>query len=158
MIFKLQRLYHDDKFTLSFILSDDNSYRSFVVEDTFRAVKVAGETRIPAGFYPLTIRKEDTPLTIKHRNNPAYKAWGFKYHIEVSNIPNFKGVYIHSGGDEGDTEGCITPGYSFDLTALQARQQKSIISVRDFYAKVYPMIEAGEKVFLQVEDEIKIAA
>jgi hypothetical protein len=154
MIFKLQRLYHNEKFTISFLISDDNLYRSFVCEDTFRAVKVAGETRIPAGFYPLGIRKEDTPLTIKHRNNPAYKAWGFKYHIEILNIPNFKGVYVHSGSSAEDTEGCITPGYMFDLTA-EVQQGKSMISVRDFYAIVYPKLEADEKVFLQIEDEAK---
>lgn len=156
MIFRIQRLYHNDKFTVSFIRSDDNSYRAFVVEDTYRAVKVAGETRIPAGFYPLGINKADTPLTIKHRNNPAYAAWGFKFHIEVMNIPNYKGVYIHSGSDADDTEGCITPGYSFDLTALQNQQTKSMISVKDFYALVYPKLEAGEKVWFDVVDEPKI--
>lgn len=153
MIFRLQRLFDNGKYTLGHLSNDAKTYHAFVLEDIFREVKVAGETRIAAGFYTLGIRKEDTPLTLKHRQ--YYGNW-FSYHIEILNIPNFKGVYIHAGNDASHTEGCITPGYSFDITALANQQGKSVMAVKDFYAIVYPKLEAGEKVFLEVRDEEKI--
>lgn len=152
MIFKLQRLFDNGKYTLDHLVNNDKTFHSFVIEDVHRAVKIAGETRIPAGFYSLGIRKEETPLTIKHR---AYGDW-FKFHIEILNIPNFHGVYFHAGNDASHTEGCITPGYAFDLTLEKNQQGKSTLAVKDFYSIVYPKLEAGEKVHLQIADEEKM--
>lgn len=153
MIFKIQRLFDNGVYTLDHLVNDAKTFHSFVIEDVARAVKVPGETRIPAGFYTLGIRKDDTPLTLKHRT--AYGSW-FKYHIEILNILNFHGVYIHSGNDASHTEGCITPGYAFDITSTSNQQGKSTIAVKDFYAIVYPKLEAGEKVFLEIRDEERI--
>lgn len=155
MIFRIQRLFDNGKYTLDHLMNDAKTFHSFVLEDVARAVKIPGETRIPAGFYPLGIRKQDTELTLKHRANPAYAEWGFKYHIEVLNIQNFNGVYFHSGVDASQTEGCITPGYAFDLTLDKNPQAKSMLAVKAFYAIVYPKLETGEKVFLEIVDEQK---
>src|SRR6185369_1457697 len=89
------------------LLFIDNKFFSFSLEDEYRKVKVPGETCIPEGLYELKIQKTDTPLTIKHR--AAYGPW-FKYHIEITGIPNFQGVYIHSGSDDSHTEGCLLLG------------------------------------------------
>ena len=57
--------------------------------------KVAGDTAIPAGTYPIEITwsarfKEDLPL--------------------VMQVPGFQGIRIHAGNTAQDTEGCILVG------------------------------------------------
>jgi len=163
MKFILQRLFHTKSlatgdYTCGFLQEDERqAFRSFVLEDTHHETKIPGSTRIPAGFYELKIRKEATPLTLKHRE--AYKAltW-FKnnpnwYHIEITGIPNYAGVYIHSGNDDAHTLGCVLPNYAFDLTLQDSQGAKSSLAVNDFYALAYPVLEAGSKCFLEVRDE-----
>jgi hypothetical protein len=149
MKFILQRLFDNGHYTLGFCENEEKTFHSFSCEDTFRAVKVKGETRIPAGFYELKINKADTPLTIKHR--AAYGEW-FKYHIEVTGIANFQGVYVHAGNDESHTEGCLLLGYAYDLTLSEKVQGKSILAIKDFYAIAYPLLESGSKVFIEIKD------
>lgn len=152
MKFILQRLFDNGQYTVGFIQSEDRKFHSFTLEDIHREVKIPKETRIPSGFYALAIRKEDTPLTIKHR--ASYGSW-FKYHIEVTGVPNYSGVYVHAGNDDSHTEGCLLLGYGFDLSLDKMQQFKSAVAVKDFYAVAYPLLEAGQKVFLEARDEIK---
>lgn len=152
MKFINQRLFDNGQYTIGFVQAEDRKFHSFALEDIHREVKIPKETRIPSGFYELKIRKEDTPLTIKHR--AAYGSW-FKYHIEITNVPQYQGVYIHAGNDDSHTEGCLLLGYGFDLSLDKMQQFKSTVAVKDFYAIAYPLLEAGQKVFIEVRDEIK---
>lgn len=131
---------------------DEKKFLMFGLEDEYRQVKVKGETRIPAATYELKIRKEDTPLTIKHRE--AYGAW-FEYHIEITGIPNFSGVYIHAGNDDDHTDGCPLGGNTLTNHFIQQKKPltSSIDAIRRFYALVYPVLKAGGRVFLEIRDE-----
>ena len=113
---------------------------------------MAGETRIPAGTYKLGIRRELTPLTLKHQKayNKPGDEW-FKYHIEVMNVPGFTGVYFHSGNSEKDTEGCQLPNYSLSVIDFEYIGSNSLTANRTFYKLVYPLLEKG----IEVEYEIK---
>lgn len=153
MKFILQRLNDNGNSTIGTLHYAGGRLFSFTLEDQHQDIKVKGETRIPANIYELKIRKEDTPLTIKHRT--AYGIW-FKYHIEITGIPNFTGVYVHAGNDEKHTEGCLLLGDTllnnevFEKNHLATSTQ----AVQRFYEKVYPILEAGkEKVFIEIRDE-----
>jgi len=153
MKFILKRLNDNGKSTVGALYLENKRLFSWTLEDEHRDVKVKGETRIPANTYELKIRKEDTPLTIKHRT--SYGAW-FKYHIEITGIPNFTGVYVHAGNDETHTDGCLLLGdtllnnESFEKNNLANSTQ----AVERFYKLVYPIIDAGkEKVFIEIQDE-----
>jgi hypothetical protein len=160
MNFVLQRLCDNGNATIGFLnqLLVGNPkpiFHAFTLEDEHRAVKLAGETRIPAGHYELKIRKEDTPLTRKHRTD--YGAW-FQYHIEITGIPNFTGVYVHVGNDEKHTEGCLLLGDILQNNKIFASNhlQQSTPAVRRFYELVYPHLLAGKKAFLEIRDEHKL--
>lgn len=161
MKFILQRLLHTSNnpqgdYTVSHLTNREN-YNSFVIEDTFREVKVKGQTRIPSGFYELKIRKEDTPLTLKHRLNYASLPW-FRnnpkwFHIEVTGITNYSGVYIHTGNDDSHTAGCLLPCFEVNLSKKDNPGAMSSAATDMFYSIVYPLLEAGTKVFIEVRDE-----
>jgi hypothetical protein len=153
MNFKLQRLTHDKNQTFGMVTGE--GYQAWSLEDEPRQVKVKGETRIPAGTYQLTIRKEDTPLTIKHRQdyNKLGNIW-FSYHIEVSNVPNFSGVYVHTGNDQGHTEGCLLFGDTLTITGTINPLTQSTKAVERFYRLVYPELEKNNEVLIEIKDEI----
>lgn len=124
----------------------------FGLEDQFQSVKVSKETRIPAGFYELKIRADLTPLTIKHRE--YYGAW-FEFHIEITGIKDFSGVYIHAGNDDDHTDGCPLGGNTLTSHFIQEKKplQSSTDAIRRFYALVYPHLKSGNKAFLEIRDE-----
>lgn len=153
MKFKLQRLKSDKNQTFGMVTGE--GYQAWSLEDEPRIVKVKGETRIPSGTYELTIRKEDTPLTIKHRQ--AYNKLGniwFSYHIEVSNVPNFTGVYIHSGNDQTHTDGCLLFGDTLTITGNVNPLTESTKAIERFYRLVFPELEKGTKCFIEITDEL----
>lgn len=136
------------------LLFIDNKFFSFTLEDEFREKKLAGETRIPAGTYRLVVQRSDTPLTLKHRK--AYGSW-FVYHIEISGIRDFSGVYIHAGNDDDHTEGCLLLGdvLTNHLIVPAKPLGSSIQAIKRFYEKVYPLLEKGEQVFLEIKDNAR---
>jgi len=151
MKFISQRLFHDNKQTFG-LLQGEGFKAAFTLEDEPRAVKVKGETRIPAGLYVLKIRKEDTPLTIKHRT--TYGSW-FKFHIEITNVAGFGGIYIHAGNDETHTDGCLLLGDALDLSVESKPLTKSTVAVKRFYEIAYPVIESGAQVLLEIRNEVQ---
>ena len=155
MIFLLQRYSNVKEFGGStqglLFTKDPFAFFCHTLEDESQTVKVKGETRIPAGLYELKIRKEDTPLTVKHRKD--YGDW-FKFHIEITNVQGFSGVYIHAGNTEQHTEGCLLLGeIQANNTMSAAVLHASIVAVKRFYAIAYPLLESGQKVHLEIRDE-----
>ena len=134
------------------LLIDDVPF-AFIIEDEPRDIKVKGETRIPSGTYKLGIRKDDTPLTVKHRKayNKPGDEW-FKYHIEVLNVPNFTGVYWHAGNKESDTEACQMPNYNASVIRGEYVGSSSVLATKAFYALVYPLLEKGKEVLYTIKD------
>lgn len=164
MKFILQRLYHTKtlatgNYTCGFWTNEEETFRAFCLEDAPNAVKVKGETRIPAGFYELAIRKIE-PITdslkrhrIAYANLPWFNAHPNWYHIEVTKVPNYSAILVHSVGDDKDTMGCLGPGYLFDISLPNDQQAKSKLAVNDFYAIAYPILEGGGKCFIEIKDE-----
>lgn len=148
-------------YTLGIVQCDFHEYKSFIIEDVFREVKIKGETRFKSGLYTLALRKEETPLTLKHRAAYAKHPDGkwFKenpkwYHIEIVGIPNYTGCYIHSGIDNTHTQGCNLPCYGFDISKLDNPGSLSVKATNDFYALTYPLLLEGKKIFWETKDEL----
>jgi hypothetical protein len=163
--FTNQRRFHTENnpkgdYTLGIVTCDFDPYKCFIIEDTFREIKIPGETRFKAGLYPLALRKEDTPLTIKHRASYTkhpdgvwFKANPNFYHIEITKIPNYTGVYNHAGIDDKHTEGCQLHCYGFDLSKDDMPGSLSVKATNDFYALVYPLLIDGKVIWWEAKDE-----
>src|SRR5690606_21556125 len=157
MNYLLQRYSDDGNSTLGLLFRDTFSgYRqnlSFfchVLEDEFREKKVKGETRIPAGRYELKILKVETPLTLKHRK--AYGDW-FKFHIEITNVPGFTGIYFHSGNTDAHTDGCLLPGFGNEVVHGMQKVTHSRLATKALYEELYPYLDNGGSSWLEIRDE-----
>jgi hypothetical protein len=107
MNLKLLRYSSNNESTLGLLFVDDK-FECYVLEDEYRAEKVKGETRIPAGTFDIKYREVISGMTERYRNKYDFFTW----HLELQNVPNFKYVYMHAGNKDDDTDGCILVGDS----------------------------------------------
>lgn len=156
----LHRMFHNEETTIGYFKRTfpDKSLTGFTVEDEPRVVKVKGETRIPAGRYKLALntwvdaKGVPSPLTQKYRQQ--YK-W-FTWHIEITNIPNFKGVYIHVGNDQKNTDGCVLLNdvmRNLEIYEVNPGQQSTVCYER-FYKDTVKKLLDNEDVWLTIKDEL----
>lgn len=95
----------DGDTTLGSLLIDD-IFECFTLEDEYRTVKVWGETRIPAGTYEIKFRREG-------KFHERYAQRFPQFHngmLEVTNVPGFQYILIHTGNTDDDTAGCLLVG------------------------------------------------
>lgn len=109
-------------------------FQGYTLEDQFQVSKVPKETRIPAGIYNVDVQKAETPKTLQYR---AKFPW-FKNHLEIKNVEGFKGVYIHIGNTDEDSEACILLGDNADNNAIGPGSiSNSTVCFKRFYESVY---------------------
>lgn len=143
--------YADDGETTIGLLYIDNKFHCYTLEDTFREVKIAGETRIPAGSYPIELKREDTPLTKKYKEK--YPDW-FTYHLELKGVTDFSSIYIHSGGDHTHTEGCILVSDSLSTGDANTFLTNSRNTFKSLYEFLSNQIRDEKKIILNIRDEV----
>lgn len=144
MIIRVKRFAHLNDSTVG-ALYIGNQFFGFTLEDEHRDVKIAGETRIPAGVYSLGIRKAESKLTKKYRDRfPGL----FEYHIHIKDVPGFQYIYMHIGNTDDHSEGCILIGSTAHSEGTISRSSDAF---REFYKKVYPEIKEKEGIIL-IED------
>lgn len=147
-----KRIDHTKNSSLAVLRFGNEKRFGFIIEDEPRAKKIVGETRIPAGRYKLSILREDTPLTVKHRGSKYYRGW-FRYHIQIENVPNFTGIYFHIGNNEKHTAGCQIGAKNVSIRNGEYVCTNSTEMIREFYERVYPLLERGEDVYYTIIDE-----
>lgn len=131
------RFARDDEATLG-VLFRDGASEAFTLEDEKRAVKVRGETRIPAGRYRILPRIEGG-MVGRYRKR-------FRWHrgmLWLQDVPGFDWIYYHVGNFDSDTEGCILVGRSAAMEPAPAVYQ-SVAAYEAFYKAVIGAAEAGE--------------
>lgn len=144
----MQRILGERDYTLGILSFDALQCSLFVLEDEHRDQKVPGETCIPAGHYALTIRKVETALTLKYRKRFPW----FKYHIEVDGVRGFDNIYIHVGNTDEDTKGCLLLGLDASLDKPNGQISRSVQAYELFYKSVYPMLERGDDIYIDIKD------
>lgn len=141
--------YIDDGETTLGLLFFRDTFFAYSLEDTFREVKIKGQTRIPAGEYKIDFNRELTGLTQKYK---AKYSW-FTYHLEIKNVQDFTGVYIHIGNDKEDTAGCLLIADGINASSPQKTLLYSTQAYERFYRLLKDLLESGEKVRIVIHDE-----
>jgi hypothetical protein len=126
------------------------NFLCYTLEDEAREKKVAGETRIPAGTYNITLR------TVGGFHGRYATKYGemHKGMLWVRDVPGFEYILIHTGNTDEHTAGCLLLGDS---------QQSNFGSSNGFigssvtaYKRVYPFIQkalsSGEQVSITYID------
>lgn len=152
MDIKINRQKGQPDWTLSSFESDDKTVKGVGVEDEKRAVKVKGETRIPAGIYALILTNSPKFSKEYYRdqngNIISAKEWAaatqeiqhrYKWPhelITVKDVPGFDRILWHWGNTDIDTDGCYIVGSVFGKT--QGRD--GVLNSRKKYVEIYPLI------------------
>ena len=142
--------YFDDGDTTVGMLLINNRFYCYTLEDTYHEVKVAGDTRIPAGIYTIKFKTGLSPFTITMRER--YPEW-FTHHLELLKVRGFKHVYIHNGGDHTDTKGCILVSDSLTVNNKNTFFANSRETFRRFYLFVSEQLNNNVPVRIIIDDE-----
>ena len=142
----LKRFKETDDATLGSLHIDDK-LQCYTLEDEHRDIKVAGETRIPAGEYSLIDRQHGGFYT---RYQERFKPWHAGM-IELRDVPDFTDILIHCGNTDDDTAGCILVGSNYNENNMTI--QSSAAAYEQLYKKIYPEIISGREVILTINDK-----
>ncbi|MEP5234766.1 MAG: DUF5675 family protein [Cyclobacteriaceae bacterium] len=143
------RYFHDKDTTLG-LLYINGAFFCYTLEDTFNQPKVPGQTRIWSGEYFVDFRREETELTKTYKSR--YPEW-FQYHLWVKDVPEFSAIYIHSGGDNTDTEGCILVSDSLSVKADSQFFTNSRNTFKRLYLYLMAELDNNKKIKISIHDE-----
>lgn len=143
MIITVDRFQSDADATISKV-DVDGRFVCFGLEDEYRADKIAGETRIPAGRYGVGVRAEGG-FHARYAERFADMHRGM---LHVRDVPGFDFILIHVGNTDEDTAGCLLVG----LNAVVDDDELRLSSSKLAYQKLYPMvIGAAEQGALEID-------
>lgn len=131
----------------------DHEPECFTLEDQFQKEKVKGETRIPNGRYKVEFREAITPMTKRYRERYTW----FTYHLHITNVKGFEGVYIHAGNTDDHTEGCVLLGDSLINNIVKVGEHENGFlgnsgqAYERVYKKVFTALKSGEEVFIDID-------
>ncbi len=122
----------------------------YTLEDEARALKVRGETRVPAGTYQIKLRTEGG----FHGRYTKRFSGMHKGMLHVINVPNFKWILIHTGNTDEHTAGCLLVGDSQEnnLIIKDGFIGKSTNAYKRIYPPIAKALEKGEEVTIQYID------
>lgn len=142
----VERFTSDDDTTLG-LMFRDSVFECFTLGDEHRTVKVFGETRIPAGTYPIELRADER--SDMHKKYAARYPDIHRGMLWLRDVPNFTFIYIHVGNDDDDTAGCILVGLGANAGTMTI--QSSVKAYRRLYEAVVDAAQAGD-LFIEVVD------
>ena len=121
-------------------------FQCYLLEDKIREVKIRSQTAIPKGIFSLKLN------TIGAKNVDYKKAFG-KLHqgmIEITGLPNFNFVYIHTGNTIKDTAGCPLCGFGFSFVDGNYQVTQSVAAYKIIYPKLVALAtEPNNKIVIE---------
>ena len=122
----------------------------YTLEDEARALKVKGETRVPAGTYNIGLRTEGG-------FHSKYSKKYFGIHVgmlHVLDVPNFEYILIHTGNTDEHTAGCLLVGDAQENNNIisDGFVGKSVNAYKRIYPSIAKAIQKGEEVTITYKD------
>jgi len=116
------------------------------LEDAHHPIKVAGETRIPAGTYDIALR-EVSMMASRYQDRFGS---GHKGMIWLQDVPNFEYVYIHIGNCAEDSKGCILIGRT--MVPAQGLIGESKAAYEELWPLIMDGIDKNARISIRIED------
>ena len=126
-----------------------NKFLCYTLEDERRALKIPGETRVPAGIYEVQLRTEGG------FHNRYSKKYAFhKGMLHIQDVPNFEYILIHTGHTDEHSSGCLIIGDSQENNIIisDGFVGKSVNAYKRIYKPIAKALEKGERVTIQYID------
>ncbi len=122
----------------------------YTLEDERRALKVKGETRVPAGTYKIELRTEGG---FHGRYSKKYPGLHIGM-LHVQDVPNFEYILIHTGNTDEHTAGCLIVGDAQENNKILADGfvGKSVNAYKRIYPSIAKAIQQGEEVTITYID------
>lgn len=136
--------YFDSGKATSGLLFIDGQFQCYVLEDTFRSVKVKGETRIPEGTFEIKLRTEGTHHVEYAKKFPSDHV-GM---LHLQDVPKFQFILIHIGNGIKDTDGCLLVGNQISKAGTLI---DSTEAYKELYKKIAPILKKGDKVTIEIK-------
>lgn len=139
-VLHVKRLTDDERPTIGLVTLHRTEappeFLCFSLEDRHRppGVKVPGDTRIPAGRYPLAWRKAG-------RWAKRMMKSAFPGSLELQGVPNFTDILVHAGNTKGDTSGCLLLGRSADFGNRTVGNSR--VAISRVYCRLHPLMDNG---------------
>jgi hypothetical protein len=123
---------------------------AYTLEDEHRDTLLPGETRIPAGTYPLSLRTAGgRHATYLYRFGDMHKGM-----LWIRDVPGFPFALICIGNNESDTEGSVLVGTE-TVREAETSDRREIWYSEQAYRSLYPRIAdhlaAGKPAILRVQ-------
>ena len=125
-------------------------FLAYTLEDEARALKVRGETRVPAGIYKIELRKEGGFHERYTKKYPGIH----RGMLHVTDVPNFEYILIHTGNTDEHTAGCLLVADSQENNQLlpDGFIGKSVNAYKRIYPRIASAIANGEEVTITYQD------
>ena len=136
---------------LLFEVSDlGRHFLCYTLEDERRALKVKGETRVPAGTYKIELRTEGG---FHGRYSKKYPGVHIGM-LHIQDVPNFEYILIHTGNTDEHTAGCLIVGDAQENNKIIADGfvGKSVNAYKRIYPSIAKAIQQGEEVTITYID------
>jgi hypothetical protein len=136
---------------LLFELTDiGRRFLCYTLEDERRALKVRGETRVPAGTYCIELRKE---RGFHERYSKKYPGL-HRGMLHIVDVPNFEYILIHTGNTDEHTAGCLIVGDAQENNQIlpDGFVGKSVNAYKRIYPSIAKAIANGEEVTIKYTD------
>lgn len=144
----LVRRYTSNANTTLSLVTVDGEFLVHGLEDEYRVEKVKHQTRIPAGKYNITVRKEGG-------FNARYTKKFGKFHegmLWVRGVPNFEYILIHVGNTEKDTSGCLLVGSGVSIAKVMSIT-RSVRAYKKFYKAVIGAAKEGNLTIEYIDED-----
>ena len=122
----------------------------YTLEDERRALKVQGETRVPAGVYSIKLRKEGG---FHERYSGKYGGFHIGM-LHIVDVPGFEYILIHTGNTDEHTAGCLLVGDTQENNVIirDGFVGKSNNAYKRIYPRIAKAIDKGEDVTIEYID------
>ena len=127
-----------------------NRFLCYTLEDERRALKVKGETRVPAGTYKIELRNEGGFHERYTKKYPGVH----RGMLHITDVPNFEYILIHTGNTDEHTAGCLIVGDALENNLLlpDGFVGKSVNAYKRIYPNIAKAIADGEEVTIEYID------